>query len=52
MKVNVHEEYEEYDELNTCLVSEPQLHKQEICTNKTKGISISAASLERFQSKG
>ena len=49
MKVNDYEEDE--DNANTGVVSEPQP-----CINKvhrkSKGISISAASLERFQTKG
>ncbi len=50
MKVNTYDEYDE-EETNIGLVSEPQQHMNKVPT-KSKGISISAASLERFQSKG
>ena len=49
MKVNDYEEYD--DETNIGVVSEPLPCFNQIHT-KSKGISISAASLERFQTKG
>ena len=52
MKTTVdHNVYEEYEEASA-LASEPPIHTQDRYKTKTKGISISAASLERFQSKG
>lgn len=49
MQVNDYEEYD--DETNIGVVSEPLPCVNQVHT-KNKGISISAASLERFQTKG
>lgn len=49
-QINEYSLPEEHDENNGSLVSEPSIRDKSVV--KSKGISISAASLERFQSKG